>query len=327
MYLARVKNHGITHYAIRQSYEDGGYMRSRDLVTLGPDPTRYITYVGGSGYYYDEALMEALADAGAEADQNDLDRTLFDFLEPRIQRVINGFDRGLRQSIPKALTKMNSSLPPPHPFDKRRYHYLRFGPGSQRHLESMPEKFFGPLFAKSRDELEQYFLHEELTLKPHEKPVYVAAIFELKRFTPVKDGQVPLIDQLDNYFVSQLCGLNGNNTFWAGMHIDSRLNDYLTKYAMMYFDFEVPRRPQWQAEVEDFINRHRVYHPPPKVKVKLEEAARLFGLSWKELKKLDKKSLSCLYRRLALKYHPDQGGDPAEFRRLTQYYKIIMQKK
>lgn len=327
MYLARYHHRGITRYVIRQSYADQTCLRSRDLFDLGPDPTRYITYVGGSGYYYDEDMVEALVRAGIDADQDQLDRLFFEFLDPEIQRVIHGFDRGRRNSDPRAIADDSQTGYIPHSFDRRRYHYLRFGHSDQRHIDQVPEKVFSPLYDKSRDELEQYFLAEERILRHHEKPFYVATIFELKKFIPDKDNEAPLIDQMDAFFLSRLCKLNADHHFRSGMPENSWLHGYLAKYAVMYFDFDPPRRSPWQAYVEDFIHRHRIYHPPAKVTVKLEEAGRLFGLPWKQLRTLDRKSLSRLYRQLALQHHPDRGGDPDIFRRLTQYYKLLLKRK
>lgn len=327
MYLAQVKQNRVYHYIIRQSYSVAGCMKSRDLFDLGTDPAQYIVYVGGSGYYYSDEIQQGLSDAGVEIEQNQIDRLLYDFLAPNIKRIIDGFDKGLRQSQVKTISDSCNDWPAPHLFDKRRYHYLRFGRDDQRYVERAPEKIFRPLYAKSRDELEQYFIRQEQQLRPHEKAAYVSAIFQLKQFRPKPDDLRPIFAQIDGYFMEQLCDLNSDSRFWADLKISDRLNDYLIKYVIMYFDFDLPRHSPWQAYVEEFINRHRVYHPPPKVKIKLEEAGRLFGIPWKELKKLDKRSLSRLYRRLALKHHPDQGGDGEAFRKLTQYYKVLLKQR
>jgi hypothetical protein len=328
MYLACFKKEGKTRFVIRQSYLDGDRMKSRDLFDLGTDPTRYIVYVGGSGYYYDAAVHEALSEAGVENGQDELDRILFDFLNPRIQRVIHGFDRGRRHAkSPIALTSGQDSPRSVHLFDKRRYHYLRFGHSEQRHIHRIAEKIFRPLYAKSRDELEQYFLAEERFLKAHQRPLYVSVIFELKRFVPDNAQDMPLLDQMDAFFISRLCRLNADARFWSDAPIETGLRDYLTKYAIMYFDFEAPHSSPWQAYVEDFIHRHRAYHPPRMVQIKIEEAGRLFGMPWKALKRLDQVSLSRLYRKLALKLHPDQGGDPELFRKLTHYYQVLSKKR
>ncbi|KJS32065.1 MAG: hypothetical protein VR64_08065 [Desulfatitalea sp. BRH_c12] len=326
MYLARWRKQGRTHYTIRQSFIDRGCMKSRDLFDLGTDPRRHIVYVGGNGYYFDDDLQEGLERAGVQVDQDALDRIFFEFLDPKIQRVIDGFDRGRRRAGRKAIEAAAEALCAPHIFDKRRYHYLRFGHSDQRRIDQVSERIFSPLYAKSRDEREQYFLTEERRLRPHERPFYVSTIFELKRFMPDNDSEKPLWEQMDAYFVSRLCHLNDDRGFWADLPVERALRDYLVKYAIMYFDFDPPRRSPMQAYVEDFIKRHRIYHPPRTVQIKLEEAGRLFGLSWKELEKLDKISLSRLYRRLALKHHPDKGGDPDLFRRVTQYYTMLSKK-
>jgi len=328
MYLARLKKQGKTHYLIRHSYLEGDRMKSRDLFDLGPDPSRYIVYVGGNGYYYDEALHEALSDAGMATDPDDLDRILFEFLEPHIQRVIVGFDRGRRHARqPAALTSAQTPPQPVHLFDKRRYHYLRFGHSEQRHIQRVPEKVFRPLYAKSRDELEQYFLAEERTLRSHQRAFYVSVIFELKRFVPDEPADRPLIEQMDAFFISRLCCLNADPEFWSDTTETGGLREDLVKYAIMYFDYQAPHSSPWQAYVEDFIRRHRAYHPPRSVQIKIEEAGRLFGMPWKELKTLDRASLTRLYRKLALKFHPDQGGDPELFRKLSQYYQVLSKKR
>lgn len=327
MYLARLIEKRNPRFVIRQSYPDGNGMQSRDLFDLGTDPTRYIIYVGGSGYYYDEALHEALAEAGVEDAQDELDRILFEFLDPQIQRVIQGFDRGRHHKKPASLTQNGNRPQPIHLFDKRRYHYLRFGHSEQRHIHRVPEKVFRELYAKSRDELEQYFLAEERSLRPHQKPHYVSVIFEMKRFVPDKDKASSIVEQMDAFFISRLCRFNSDERLWADPPEAGELRDYLVKYAIMYFDYQAPPASPWQEYVEDFIRRHRVYHPPKKVQIKMEEAGRLFGMPWRKLKVLDKRSLSRLYRKLALKLHPDQGGDPEQFRKLSQYYEVLSKKR
>ncbi|MCJ8500088.1 hypothetical protein [Desulfatitalea alkaliphila] len=326
MYLARVYDGGRLHYVIRQSYPADGRLRSRDLFDLGPDPAAFIVYVGGRGYYYAEPLLSALAEADAAADPDALDRLLFEFLDPEIQRVIAGFDRRRRRTAHRSLAMDGDAMPPPHLFDRRRYHYLRFGHSEQRHIGRVPESVFHPLYAKSRDELEQYFWAEERRLRLHEKAAYVNTIFELRRFVPDPASDRTLLEQMDRYFVSRLCRLDADERFWTDLPHPGRLRDYLVRYAILYFDLDPPRQSPWQAYVEDFINRHRTYHPPAKVRIKLEEAGHLFGLPWKTLKKLDQRSLTRLYHRLALKHHPDQGGDPELFRRLTDYYKVLLKR-
>jgi hypothetical protein len=132
---------------------------------------------------------------------------------------------------------------------------------------------------------------------------------------------------MDEFFIDVVCQLNEDKNFWAGMEMSDRLGDYLVKYVIMYFDYEFPRRSLFQDYLHEFINRHRTYIPPEKVRVNMEETARLFETSWEKLKKMDIKCFNRLYRKMALKHHPDQGGNPEAFVKLTKYYHGLLRKK
>jgi hypothetical protein len=322
MYLSRRRLGSQTHYAIRESYQDGEYWKSRHLLDLGTDPSRYIHYPGGNGYYYAPEILDTLAEKGLQTDQSSLDSIFFEFLSPRIRRVIHGFDRSRRRAHQPQFT--DNALPSVHTFDKRRFHFLRFGPRSRQQIHRHPDKIFRSLQNKSRDELEQSFLHSEASLRPVEKPIYVATIFELNRFVPDPASHQPVAAQLDGYFMDGLCRLAYDRGFWFGEPEHDNLSQYLVKYAIMYFDYEAPPRLAARDYVRDFIDRRRAYRPPERVRQNIQWAEKIFEMPWEELKKVPKASLSRRYRRLSLKHHPDHGGDPAQFDRLTQIYKYLL---
>jgi hypothetical protein len=327
MYLARMKIKDQTHYYIRETYPDGSHLKSRDVFDLGTDPSKHIIYLGGHGYYYDEAIEETLAQFGLYPDQDELDHIFWDFLDPEIKRVIRGFHR----SFGNSKTDLPETHPRFHVFDKRRIHYLKFAQMDQRNLSKMPLKLFKVLHGKSRDEIEQYFLVQERILQPNELRTYVYTIFDLQLFfSEVIAAQRPQhLNQIkmDEFFIDAVCRLNDDENFWAGMEISQRLRDYLVKYVIMYFDNEFPRRSLFQDYLHEFMNRHRTYLPPKKVRVNMEEAARLFETSWEKLKQMDLKCFNRLYRKMALKHHPDKGGDHETFVKLTKYYQGLLQKK
>ena len=94
-----------------------------EFFDLGSDPARYIVYPGGNAYYYAEALTDALDAQGIASPDYALDRALWEFLHPRVQRVISAFQRrsSCRPAIPaKELERV-------HSFDRRRAYYLRTG--------------------------------------------------------------------------------------------------------------------------------------------------------------------------------------------------------
>jgi len=324
MYLARQRINRKTHFFIRQSITGPGCMHSRDLFDLGTDPTRFIFYPGGNSYYFDPCIEESLRQQGLEVGPNDLDAIFFEFLSPETQRVITGFDRSVRR---RQTQTPAGSHPAPHNFDKRRYHYLRFGSRTNQYINQVPEKIFRPLQNKSRDELEQYFIAAERILRPAESLNYITVIFELKHFMPDPQTEQPLILQLDTFFIDRLCQLNNDPYFKAGVPRFQGLHEYLVKYAIMYFDSQAPYRRWGYDYIQAFINRHRVYTPPLKVRIKIQEAEKLFGHAWKELQRMDRSALTRKYRQLALKHHPDQGGRSETFQRLTAYYRALMAKK
>ena len=323
MYLALQRKGNVTHYAIRESYLDGRQWKSRHLYDLGTDPSRYIHYPGGNGYYYAPEILDSLTDKGLDIDQSSLDIIFFEFLSPRIRRVIDGFDRSRRNPHPQAAAPV-ASRATFHLFDKRRFYFLRFGPRHRQNIHRVPAKIFRSLQCKSRDELEQYFLYSESSLRPQERPIYVATIFELDRFVPDRSAGEAFALQLDGYFLDRLCRLATDHQFWEGGPEPDGLGEYLARYAVMYFDDERPPRPAAAAYIQDFIHRHRAYRPPKSVRLNIRAAEKLFELSWEELKRLPRQSLSRRYRRLSLKHHPDHGGDPAQFDRLTQIYRHLL---
>jgi hypothetical protein len=324
MYLARRQIHRRTYYSIRQSIAGPGCMQSRDLFDLGTDPRRYIHYPGGNSYYFDSCIEESLRQQGVAVSQDDLDAIFFEFLAPETQRVIIGFDRSVKRGQHKMLSE---ACQVPHIFDKRRFHYLRFGSRSRQYIHRVPEKIFRPLLNKSRDELEQYFLAAERILRPAEKFNYAAVIFELMRFAAAPPSKPILARQMDAWFIDRLCSLNEDPHYTAGLPHYRGLYEHLARYAIMYFDAETPAIFAQPDFIEEFINRHRVYVPPPKVRMKIREAERLFGYTWKELQRMDRPTLTRRYRRLALQHHPDHGGRAEVFRNLTACYKALLSKK
>lgn len=325
MYLAEKNINGKTSYIIRESLSSDGYYIHRDLFDLGVDPGLFIHYPGGNGYYYDPCIEEALFRNGVKFDPDDLDRMFFEFLDPEIQRVINGFDRGYRAKIKRPRHTAFKASRPIHIFDKRRFHFLRFGHSQQRYIYKIPEKIFHPLQDKSRDELEHYFKSEERRLSHQEKWPYIATIFQLNDITTANSHD-PLA-QIDAYFIDKLCLLNSDKHFLAGEPKPNGLYEHLTKYVIAYFDLHPTQYNRQWHDIIDFMKRHRTYRPPVKTKADIKEAERLFGYNWKDLIRMDRVILTRVYRQSALKHHPDQGGNAEQFGRLAKYYKTLIARK
>lgn len=327
MYLARTPHSRPTRYVLRRSVREGEAIVSRDLFDLGSDPTRYIVYPGGNAYYYAEALTDALDAQGIASPDDALDRVLWDFLQPRIQRVISGFQR----SPASRRTTAAAEAAKVHPFDRRRAYYLRTGrklpPGAQ-----LPPAMLRHLIGRSRDEIEQRFWTDERILRARERAPYTYAIFDLQGFFQKAGRALEVLDvpDLDLYFTDRICDLNGDTAFWAGLRppteIPSALHPYLQRYAAMFFDYAIPRPSATRDRVREFIGRHRAYRPPPSIRKKIQLTEKLFGVSWKQLKKLNRSALKRLYRRRVMTLHPDHGGDKGHFIQLTASYRHLLQR-
>ncbi|MBI9084879.1 MAG: hypothetical protein JEZ11_14900 [Desulfobacterales bacterium] len=328
MYLARKTIHNRICYFIRDSYLDGDTLKSRDVFNLGGDPGRHIVYPGGNGYYYDDEVVAAVEKCELDPGSDDLDRVFWDFLDPRIRRVIKGFQRPGKAAPVAAEPDL---FPHIHHFDKRRLHFLKFGDVDPGNIESLSPKMTRVLYHKSRDEIEQYFAAEERILKPTELRTYVFAIFDLQRhFTERFARQFPQglsVEKMDACFVRDICRLNENEAFWKGMERAGGLEEYLRKYVIMHFDSEFPSGSPMGDYLRDFMNARRAHRWPAPRPVDMDAASELFGVSRQELQAMGRRRLTRLYRNLALRHHPDKGGDGALFGRLTESYQGLLKRK
>ncbi len=324
----------MTHYSIRESYPDGDIFLSRDLIDLGTDPAAYIIYPGGNAFYIDAAIEERLAKLGVTFRDNDLEDIFWRFLDPDIKHALTFFrnrESRFRQSrTPKE--KPNKTESPVHIFDRRRLHYLKFGRMQQGYLWLVPEKFFSILCNKSRDEIEQQFLDMELQLHPREYKAYAYVIFEVHQFFTEsfakKRPQYLKQSDIDDHFIDQICRLNQDLTFWAGMQTVGSLHEYLIRYLFMYFDYDFAPRSWAEDYIRNFINSRRDYRSPSGAAgVTLKEASSIFSESKEVLKQMNRRQLISLFRRRAQALHPDKGGDQEKFVRLTHAYQMLLKTK
>jgi hypothetical protein len=336
MYLAQRKISGKVHFFISQSIGSDGAMQSQDLFDLGPDPGRHIVYPGGNAFYIDPKVDEVLESSGIEVDTEELEDLFWPFVRPDIRRALASFRHKAQARKPrsslsaKAETSIHRHV---HLFDKRRAFFLRCGRVDQRYLGRVPVKLFRDLYGKSRDELEQLFIHRERILKQHEVKLYIFTIFNLQQhFNAAFAKTVPQAlsrDRLDQFFVRSICRLQADRTFWQLPDSPPEsLDQRLARYIWMYFDHEFAVPNAIEEFYREFVRRHRSFHVPEKVvRLDNDEAEALWGKSLATLKRLAKTDLISLYRRKARVLHPDVGGDHDQFVRLSDTFKSLLQNK
>lgn len=332
MYLAHKHIGGKTHYVIRESYRQQEAYLCRDLCDLGTEPGRFIVYPGGNAFYIDETVEECIRSLGSEPAADEMETMFWPFLRPDIRLKLDPFRLRERRA-------MNSRRPPEpsdafhaHDFDQRRIHFLKTGQMDQRSIGRLPGTLFRRLRNKSRDEIEQGFMEMESVLRPREYKAYTYAIFNLQQFFHQRFARdtPEFLDQeeVDAYFVEEVCRLHGDASFWTGMDAGERLSDYLVRYVIMYFDHDYTSRSVAAEYIRDFVNRHRAYHPPGSVVISMQEIAAAFGKSREALKKMSRRDLGRLYRRRAHELHPDKGGDHEGFVKLNEaYHKLLRTKR
>jgi hypothetical protein len=337
MYLARKSINGRTRYLIRESLRPTGaaFFVSRDLFDLGEDPAGFISYYGRYGFQVDPIIEETLYAQGVDVSVAELEDIFWPFIKTGVKSNLEAINY-LRQSYrrPQKLSREEAARISNeiHIFDKRRLHYLRTGSPDQSRISRVPLKMFRVLLDKSRDEIEQYFLRMESALNAAELKQYVYAIFDLQRFfTEAKARILPQIldqDKLDDCFLQEICALNADKNYWTGMEMTDWLHEYLVRYAVLFFDFDFPRRSFASEYGREFMGRHRGFRFPEKrSRVALEEASRVFGVTREKLQMMSRTELTRLYRRKALKMHPDKGGEHELFVKLTKTYRELLKIK
>ncbi len=329
MYLAAVREKTWYRFELRESYWDGTCYRSRHLVDLGPDPGEHIVYPGGRAYYIDPDLEEQVCEQGGHPYPDELDDLLWPFVDQDVRHAVDSFRR---RTPPHRRTVPDEARRPVHLFDKRRLHFLRFGRMDQGAIGRVPAKVFRPVRDRSRDEIEQYFLQAERILKPHERKAYVYVSFDLQRFfSQLCAKTMPqALDQeaVDRFFEQELCRLNRDPSFWAGMPMREHLQGYLVRYLIMYFDLDYGHSDFLANLYAQFRNAHRRHRwPAPRPGISLAAAGAILGVGEARLRAMTRRDLSRLFRRKAMEMHPDQGGRQQDFVRLSEAYKAVMETK
>ncbi len=335
MYLARTLINGSNHYSIRQSFFDKSaeIYRYRTLFDLGANPSEYVHLIDDEFCYFSSDLESNLGKYTQKDPSDLLEELLWDFLPFDVRRRLSVF-RGRSYSRRKAINSIEKKQieKQVHMFDKRRIYYLRLGAIDQTRIDRMPPKLCRPLLGQCRDEREFYFRKLELTLRPTELKSYVFAVFDLQRyfshsyssFMPEGLNQ----HQIEEFFVKEICKLNGDRLFWLNKPDTSKLNEHLVPYLIMFFDYEFGHGIHTNEYIRQFMNNHRAFRwPKKKIPVSDDQVRSIFGQSKKELKALDEKELTRLFRKKAKKLHPDTGGDQEQFVLLVEIYNGLVKNK
>jgi hypothetical protein len=332
MYLAR-KEIGPRQqsYILRETYASDGVLRSRDLADLGGDPGAIFIYDDEYSFHIDENFLHSLHQQGVKASYAELEELFFPFIDPYIKQRLQPFrnrskyrnwrpaDADLRQ---RAMAETRS-------MDRRRLHFLRLG---RPPVDATVEKsmaLYTILLDKSRDEIEQLILDQELILKPREYQSYLFGVFDLQRF--FKESYARTMpqalnrDRLDALFVEEICRCAADSDFWMGYPETRGLQSPLIRYLIMYFDGVPEETPTWARFSRS--SRSRPFHRTSftrSEKMSRSEAFTVFGLSGEQLASMNKRDLTRIYRQKAMELHPDTGGDTAQFIRLTAAYQELL---
>ncbi len=339
MYLKRVYARDGYHYILSESCQDEDCWKHRPLIDLGPDPGVYIEYPGGNSFHVKESFLERVQEMAERFSEDELESLLMPFLDPRIRRIVEQFERPKEPFKPWASLTAQEVLEEQkklHSFDKRRFHYLRFGRVQMGDLDRRPYRFLQVLSEKSRDEIEAMMEQMELVLKPHEQRVYVYTAFHLQNhFSHMHTRNHPSAlnpERVDAFFMEEICRLNRDERFFQGVapHHHQSLNPYLIKYLILYFDNDFVPGTFWNQTVKDFMWQHQFYRkakPQSSPSVSLDAACRCLEISLDDFKKMDQQKLTRCYRRLAKKTHPDRGGEGDRFVEIKEAYEMLLQRK
>lgn len=331
MYLAIIGEGEEQRYIIRKSYfhQERDCYCYRSIFDLGSDPSRYIEQYSENVFCFNESLEEGIA-RGYDGDPTPvLEELLWDFLPVEEKQRIMMFRRHRNTRITPLTAKEKEEINHHiHLFDRRRIYYIRYGAVDQGRIFRLDDKIYRPLLFKCRDEKEYYFKEQERVLEPVEFKTYIYAIFNLQQsFSEIYASFMPeALDQekVEDSFIRELCGLNGDRSFWSGEKIDYFLHKHLYRYIIRFFDLDFQSRSFDTDFVHSFHNAHRKFRwPERKSVVTEEEVDALFGEKIEVLKKMQKEELVRLFRKKAKEYHPDRGGDHERFIKLSNIYDVL----
>jgi hypothetical protein len=331
MYLARKEIGSRQHqYFLRESYRSGGILYSRELAELGRDPGRFIVYSSESSFHIDEDFLRRLRLLGVTAPYNELEELFFPFVDPYIKNRQQPFrNRNAYRHWQRADEHLlQRALDETHAMDRRRIHFLRMGRTSAETVEKTAA-MYTVLLDKSRDEIEQLILDRELTLLSRDIQSYLFTIFDLQRFFQESYARsIPQAlnrERLDTLFVEEICRLAADRDFWQGFALNDRLPYSLVRYLIMYFDAPPEEPAAWSRFARaQRSRRSRRTSPSVSERMSRTEAFAIFALNGEQLAGMRKKDLTRLYRQKAHELHPDKGGNPEAFIRLTSAYEELL---
>ena len=196
----------------------------------------------------------------------------------------------------------------------------------------MPDKLCRRLLGKSRDEKEQYFIASEQVFYADQVKEYLFTIFNLQQH--FKESYARIMpqalnqDQLDTFFVDEICRLNNDPVFWQGMEPADGLQPYLIRYLIIFFDYDFSASQAINDYIRQFMDSHRQFRfPKKKDSLSKEKLSEIFGQPSDKLSTMSKKELTKLYRKKAKELHPDKGGKPEEFVRLTEAFEQLLRRQ
>lgn len=335
MYLATISRGGSLFYCIRQSYLDQatGFYQRRNVFDLGRSPTDHFELFENEIPVFSYGLQKAVEKYSALDSNILLEKLLWDFFPQTVREKLDRFNR-TPCTPPGPLTEndLKEISETIHIFDRRRLYYLYYGGLDQSRIYRMHEKLCRVLLYKSRDEREYSFIEMEKVLRPGEYRNYIYAIFNLHihfnaSFAAFLPEALPF-NEVADFFSDSICGINRDNGFWFGEETTDFLHPHLQRYIVMFFDFSPQKRSFADEFIRNFMNSHRKFRwPERKPPVSEKKIQDMFSASYTDLKKMDKRDLTRLFRKKAMKLHPDQGGDHDRFVELSEIYRTLMQTK
>ncbi len=330
IYLATLSSSSGTFYEIRRSYPQANDRFTHDtLFELGTNPETHFELYEDFIIMFTPQLIEAIAAVFKGNVDDLLEKLLWDFLPAEAKAKKEYFPPRRNISFgPLSEQEKIDISQQVHIFDRRRLYYLRYGAVDQSRLSKLHEKCCRPLLGQSRDEREFYFQAEEKSLEPGMYLQYVYAIFNLQKY--FNESFAPWFpealarEEMGDHFEKAICSLQADRSFWQDESVRPFLHHHLSRYLIMFFDFNATPRSFLGDYARTFMNNHRTFRWPEKKGISSEKISEIFSTPIDQLRALSKTSLNKLYREKAMELHPDTGGDHERFIELTEGYNQLL---